>query len=946
MSTAPVVLVAGTGAAAATHTTASFSPAADRRLVAYIASFKATVGVATPTISDTGGLTWTLLASYVMSTFSNPDTRGDWYISSDTGGGTPAARTVTVTSTGAASIGVMVASVLTSDVSGSIVQFATGEDLSAGDPQITFGSAPGATNIVLLGTSHVGGSTVTGPTGYTSLCNSVHSASRKIACAYDITSASQSPQYTSLNARVIMLGIELAPPSAGAVNVNATTNSATITCGDVTVTANQTVSVDAATNLATVSVGDVTVTAGAGAVNVSVDATGNSVTATLGDESIVGKANTDAATNLATVSAGDVTVTGKASVDATGNQATISVGNVTVSTVSAVNVSVNATGNSLAIGTQTATVVGKASVSATTNLLTVTAGSVSFPVPVSVNVTGEFLGVGQGTVTVTAGGALTGNAATISVGTATVTAVTTVTVSAMTALTASSGRGTVRLVFGNPLGPTLVANLASITNPFVAVNVAVDVQAGDLIYAVLSEQTNITVTAMSDNLGNTYTALSAGSDCGASTSRAFYAPVTVAGMLTQVSAACTSSGDNAVMLAQAFQGPFTTPSLDANPGNAVNADIVSPYVGPSTGTLTQADELLVAWLTRPDSTGIVPVAPLLVLAQFNSGTVIRTALSYRVLASTSSVAPSWTSATDPTQTIMGATSFKKSTGGGLNVNVDATGSSVTASVGTATVTAVQNVTTNAATNLATVSAGTVTIVGKARALADTNLLTTAIGDETVTGTANVTTASTGLTISLGNVTVGEVTGVSVDIVASPALAISAGTVSVTQGFGVSVSTSMTFSLISIGNETVQYGAGASPAAMPELTMPVAGTLAVNTKVNYTVFNVPQMTIAAGMVTVVGTANTTIAAVPGMTISGGDETIGLGVQVTVTAMPALVASTALADGVTITGSASIMVTGNQMNLQLGNVFVSISGGGVVAETRGEGQMLVMSRLMGN
>jgi hypothetical protein len=64
------------------------------------------------------------------------------------------------------------------------------------------------------------------------------------------------------------------------------------------------------------------------------------------------------------------------------------------------------------------------------------------------------------------------------------------------------------------------------------------------------------------------------------------------------------------------------------------------------------------------------------------------------------------------------------------------------------------------------------------------------------------------------------------------------------------------------------------------------------------------------------------------------------------MPALVASTALADGVTITGSASIMVTGNQMNLQLGNVFVSISGGGVVAETRGEGQMLVMSRLMGN
>jgi hypothetical protein len=172
------------------------------------------VGVALPTITDTGGLTWTLLASKVMSVFSNPDTRGDWFISSDVGS-SPAARTVTVTSTGGASIGVMVASVLASEVSGTIVQSATGEDLVNGDPQITFGSAPGATNITLLGTSHVGGSTVTGPTGYTLLCNTVHSTARKIACSYDITSAAQSPQYTSLNTRVIMLGIELAPPSGG-----------------------------------------------------------------------------------------------------------------------------------------------------------------------------------------------------------------------------------------------------------------------------------------------------------------------------------------------------------------------------------------------------------------------------------------------------------------------------------------------------------------------------------------------------------------------------------------------------------------------------------------------------------------------------------------------------------------------------------------------------------
>jgi hypothetical protein len=109
----------------------------------------------------------------------------------------------------------MIASVLASEVSGTIVQSATGEDLVNGDPIITFGAAPGATNITLLGTSHVGGSTVTGPSGWTSLCNAVHSTARKIACAYDVTSASQNPQYTSLNTRVIMVGIELAPPGGG-----------------------------------------------------------------------------------------------------------------------------------------------------------------------------------------------------------------------------------------------------------------------------------------------------------------------------------------------------------------------------------------------------------------------------------------------------------------------------------------------------------------------------------------------------------------------------------------------------------------------------------------------------------------------------------------------------------------------------------------------------------
>lgn len=216
MSTAPGVLVIGTGAAASTWTTASFTPPANTRLVAYVSSYKATAGVALPTISDSlGTLTWTQLDDYVNSTFSNPDMRGTWFICSDVGG-SPAVMTVTVASTGANSMAVMVASVLTSEVSGSTVQVVHGEDLVSGDPSATFGSAPGATNITLVGASFTGGNnSITIPSGYTSICNATHSASRHNCASYDITSAGSTIAYTSNNSRSIILGIELAPAPAG-----------------------------------------------------------------------------------------------------------------------------------------------------------------------------------------------------------------------------------------------------------------------------------------------------------------------------------------------------------------------------------------------------------------------------------------------------------------------------------------------------------------------------------------------------------------------------------------------------------------------------------------------------------------------------------------------------------------------------------------------------------
>lgn len=218
MSTAPVVKIAGTGAAAATWTTASYTPAANSREVAYVSAFKSTAGVALPTISDSAGNNWTQLASFETTTAANPNIRGVWFISDDVGG-SPAARTVTVASTGAASMAVMVADVLSADTDGTLAQAAVGgEDLANGDPSCTFGSTPGASNICLAGASFGGGNTATArPTGFSNLANFNHSTARANSASYDVASASQGPlQYTSLNVRSIILAIELAP--AGSSN--------------------------------------------------------------------------------------------------------------------------------------------------------------------------------------------------------------------------------------------------------------------------------------------------------------------------------------------------------------------------------------------------------------------------------------------------------------------------------------------------------------------------------------------------------------------------------------------------------------------------------------------------------------------------------------------------------------------------------------------------------
>jgi hypothetical protein len=208
-------------------------------------------------------------------------------------------------------------------------------------------------------------------------------------------------------------------------------------------------------------------------------------------------------------------------------------------------------------------------------------------------------------------------------------------------------------------GGVFDTGVASITNPL-TVSGSCTVSVGDLIIAVLAQQTALTVTAVSDNLGNTYTAQNAGTDAGNITGRMFYSRVTNAGTLTSVSFTTTASTNDAAAGAVMFEGPFLTSPLDANPANST-ADITSPFSFPATGTLAQTDELVVAWAAAVGTvtSGWTATSP---LRKHDSPSVANAGafIGSYVVAATTTTTPEATG-TNPTQDVLGTATFKKDT---------------------------------------------------------------------------------------------------------------------------------------------------------------------------------------------------------------------------------------------------------------------------------------------
>lgn len=187
---------------------------------------------------------------------------------------------------------------------------------------------------------------------------------------------------------------------------------------------------------------------------------------------------------------------------------------------------------------------------------------------------------------------------------------------------------------------------------------SVAVVPGDLIFAVFGQQTNLTITAMVDNLGTgTYTATNAGTDAGTPTGRAFYKYVLTTATITAINFTTTTSANDWACVAGVFEGRFSTLALDRNPANNT-VGTASPISVPAIGTVAQPGELVIAWACANSSTNYTATAPLANAAQTASASNIKAYLGHHKSTAITNYTNQFTTSVAPAQIVKGANSFK------------------------------------------------------------------------------------------------------------------------------------------------------------------------------------------------------------------------------------------------------------------------------------------------
>jgi hypothetical protein len=201
------------------------------------------------------------------------------------------------------------------------------------------------------------------------------------------------------------------------------------------------------------------------------------------------------------------------------------------------------------------------------------------------------------------------------------------------------------MAFGALRG-TLTGNNTSPTTGISATG-SVSVTAGDLVVVSYALRVTGNTVTVQDNLGNHYTQLPSIDTVGNSPSRPFYCIVKANGTLTTVTGSHTTTTGDAAVAVSVFEGVFDGWAVDKF--TTQSADSTSPYTCANSGTLNQADEVIVGIQSQGNggaAASYAATSPYTIGGTASSGTganTTSTALNHHLVSSTTGEAPEITS---------------------------------------------------------------------------------------------------------------------------------------------------------------------------------------------------------------------------------------------------------------------------------------------------------------
>lgn len=205
---------------------------------------------------------------------------------------------------------------------------------------------------------------------------------------------------------------------------------------------------------------------------------------------------------------------------------------------------------------------------------------------------------------------------------------------------------------------TTASNNAKATGTTLALG-PVTVAAGDIIVALFGDQVGGSAPTIADNIGgNTWTALTGPNTNTARISK-WYCIVTNGGSMTATVTFGSSANARAGVLGVWDASAFAASPLDKDIANA--NDSTSPYDCPATGTLAQADEIVLGFCSRASNAALSAGGSELGIIEGHStggsaGTNISVGLTYRKVTATTSIQPQMTGSS--VAGVVGTASFK------------------------------------------------------------------------------------------------------------------------------------------------------------------------------------------------------------------------------------------------------------------------------------------------